>query len=50
MSNENKKPTIEQQKKLENLFSWAEFYAKNNLWQQYETTQKQIENFNNKKP
>ena len=40
------KEPSQQQKNLENLFSWAEFYAKANLWAQYETTQKQIENFN----
>ena len=30
-------------KELQNLYSWAEFYAKNQLWAQYDKCQNQIE-------
>ena len=36
-------------KKIECLYSWAEFYGKNNQFASYEKAQKQIEEFENTK-
>lgn len=36
------------QKQMECLYSWAEFYAKNQQWDQYEKYQNQIEQLKNK--
>jgi len=38
----------EKRKQLECLYSWADFYAKNQLWSQYDKCQNQIDNFKNK--
>lgn len=34
-------------KKLENLYSWQEFYSKNNQWSQYHKVTEQIERLKN---